>query len=116
MISRLKNFIINNWQILIPELFILIVFITFWGKFGDIVVDSYREIYIPQQMVEGKTLYKDIFVIYPPLSYLINAFLIKTFGNGINVLQTVGLLSSAGILYFTNEIGKIFLEKKKGLL
>ncbi len=112
MISRLKNFIINNWQILIPELFILIVFITFWGKFGDIVVDSYREIYIPQQMIKGKTLYKDIFVIYPPLSYLINAFFIKLFGNGIVILPIAGLLSSAGVLYVTNKIGKIFLEEK----
>ena len=31
--------------------------------------------------------------------FLINAFLIKIYGNEINVLQTVGLLFSAGILY-----------------
>ena len=71
----LKNFIKNNWQILIPELLIIISFITFWGRFGDIVIDSYREVYIPQQILEGKVIYKDLFVIYPPLAYLINAFL-----------------------------------------
>ena len=76
------------------------------------MVDSFREIYIPQQMVDGNIIYKDIFVIYPPLSYLINAFLIKIFGNGTNLLQTVGLLTSVGILYFTNKIAGIFLEKK----
>ena len=112
MFLRIKNFIKNNWQILIAELFLLASFFVFWGKFGDVMVDSFREIYIPLQMVDGNIIYKDIFVIYPPLSYLINAFLIKIFGNEINVLQTTGLLTSAGILYFTNKIAEIFLEKK----
>ena len=112
MFLRIKNFIKNNWQILIAELFLLASFFVFWGKFGDVMVDSFRENYIPLQMVDGNIIYKDIFVIYPPLSYLINAFLIKIFGNEINVLQTTGLLTSAGILYFTNKIAEIFLEKK----
>lgn len=110
-VFALKDFIKNNWQILLPEFLVITIFIVFYGQFGDIMIDSYREIYIPQQMLEGNTLYKDIFVIYPPLAYLINALLIKVFGNGLITLYYAGLFSSIGILYFTYKIAKKFLGK-----
>lgn len=90
----------------------MIVFTVLFGKFGDVIVDSFREVYISQQILSGKVLYKDIFVIYPPLAYLINAILIKIFHNSLNTLYFAGLFCSFGIIYFTYKLGCYFLEKK----
>ena len=107
----MRDFIKNSWQILLVEILVISAFALFFGKFGDIMIDSFREVYIPQQILKGKCIYKDIFVIYPPLAYLINAFLMKIFGAGINILYLAGLFSTMGIFFFTYKIAKIFLNE-----
>lgn len=72
------------------------------------MVDSFRETYIPQRILEGKILYKDIFVIYPPLAYLINAFLFLILGYKLKILYFAGLFSTMGIFYLTYNIAKRF--------
>lgn len=100
---------------MLSELLVIIIFTVFYGKFGDITVDSFREVYIPQEMLSGKTIYKDIFVIYPPLAYLINAFLMKiTTLHNIVILNFAGLISTMGIVYITYKISNLFLEKIYG--
>ena len=61
-------------------------------------------------MLSRKALYKDIFVIYPPLAYIINAFILKIFEN-INSLCFAGLLSTLGILFYTYKVAENFLRK-----
>ncbi len=107
----MKDFIKNNWHIILPELFVILFFVLFYGQFGDIMVDSFREVYIPQQMIEGKTLYKDIFLIYPPFAYLINAFIMKIFGTSLNTLYFAGLFSTCSIIFLTNKLSEIFLNR-----
>lgn len=108
----MKGFLKNNWQIITIEALILLIFIIFFGKFGDLMVDSYREAYIPLRVIEGKALYKDIFTIYAPFSYLLNALLYKIFGTSLNVLYFAGLFCTMGIFYLTYKISSLFLEKK----
>lgn len=108
----MKSFLKNNWQIIIIELLTIIVFITFYGKFGDIMVDSFREAYIPNQMIKGQVLYKNIFCIYPPFAYLLNTLLFFIFGAGLKVLYLAGLFTTMGIIFLTFKIGEIFLQKK----
>ena len=107
----MKDFLKNNWQIILFEMLVITAFFVFYGKFGDMFVDSFREAYIPWQMNEGKCLYKDIFCIYPPLAYIINAILFKIFGAGINVLYFMGLLTTMGIFFLTYKISDMFLDK-----
>lgn len=111
----LKNFIKNNWQILLPQLLVITIFIIFYGKFGDLMIDSYREIYMANQVVAGKVLYKDIFTIYPPLSYLINALFVKVFGSSLFVFYIAGLLTTLGILFITYKIANYFTDKNISL-
>ena len=89
----------------------VIVFFVFCGRFGDVIIDSYRELYIPQQIIEGGVLYQNIFMIYPPLSYLINSLLIKVFGNAQLILNFAGLFFTLGIIYFTHKIAQKFIDK-----
>ena len=65
---------------------------------GNLFVDCGREAYIPMQILKGEVLYKDIFNIYAPLSYLFNAFLFKLFGENLQVLYFAGFITFGSIL------------------
>ena len=104
----MKDFLKKYWQIILIEFLVILTFICFYGRFGDVIFDSFREAYIPQRILEGKILYKDIFVIYPPLAYLINAFLFLICGCKLKVLYFAGLFSTMGIFYLTYNIAKRF--------
>lgn len=107
----MREFFKHNWQIVFIEVLVLIIFALFVGNFGDINVDSYREAYIPLRILEGKVLYKDIFCIYAPFSYLFNAILLKLFGESLNVLYFSGLFTTMCILYLTYILSNKFLDK-----
>ena len=73
----IKQFFKNNWQYFLFNITILLIFTIFYGKFGDIIVDSFREAYISEQVANGQILYKNIFSIYAPFAYLFNALIFK---------------------------------------
>lgn len=106
----MSNFFKNNWQIFLIEGLVLLIFILFYGQFGDVNVDSFREAYIPEQILKGKVLYKNIFTIYAPLAYQINALLFFIFGVHLKVLYFAGLFTTMGILYITHKIARRFLD------
>lgn len=86
-----------------------VAIIPAYAHWGNLIVDSGREAYIPTQVLLGKILYKDIFNIYGPFSYMFNALLFKIFGINLNVLYTSGIfcLFAAGSLIYL--IAKRFL-------
>ena len=98
-------------MIITTEILILFAFCAFYGSFGDMVVDSFREAYIPTRIIEGKLLFKNIFTIYPPLAYLFNALLFLIFGVKLKVLYLAGLFTTMGIFYLTYKISSKFLDK-----
>lgn len=104
------KFLKNNWQIILIESFILLAFIIFYGQFGDVNVDSFREAYIPEQILAGKILYKNIFTIYAPLAYIINALLFLIFGIHLKTLYFAGLFTTMGIFYLTYRLARKFLD------
>ena len=110
-----KSFLKNYWQLLFFNILILLAFIIFYGRFGDVIVDSFREAYIPQQMIEGQILYKNIFNIYAPLSYIINALLFAIFGTKLSVLYFAGLIATLGITNLTFKISEMFTDKNTSL-
>ena len=64
--------------------FLIIIFLCFLPFFifhqGLLLIDTGREFYIASQCMHGQILYKDIFNIYAPLSYQLNALLFLIFG------------------------------------
>ena len=64
-----------------------------WGKWGHIIYDCFREAIIPQALLDGKILYKDITNLYPPLGYQFNALLFSVFGNSLNTLYWAGIIN-----------------------
>ncbi len=79
------------------------------GTVANVYIDVGREIYYPKAILEGKILYKDLFCIYGPFSYLLNAFLYKVFKESLNTLYFAGSLSALLIVSFVYLISKKFL-------
>ncbi len=78
---------------------LLVLYLAFivlsWGRWGHVMSDSFREAVIPQALLEGKILYRDILNLYPPLAYQFNALLFKIFGSDISVLYLAGIFCGA---------------------
>lgn len=95
--------------------FMSFLFLLFYGKLGSYLVDVGREVYLPWRMLEGEVLYKDLFNMYGPLGYQINAILFKIFGIKLNTLYCAGFFSSLLISYLVYFISKLFVDKKIAL-
>ena len=97
----------RNGILRITLIVLYVVFIVFsWGKWGHVISDSFREAIIPEAMLDGKVLYRDILNLYPPLAYQVNAVLFKVFGCNLNVLYVVGIICGATVLSFLYKVVK----------
>ena len=95
---------------------IFIIFsIIFWGKIGNPLIDFSRESYIPFQLNNNEKLIKDIFLIYGPFGYFLNAFFYK-FSTNLNILFLEANLISYSILFLFYFILKKFCEEKIALI
>lgn len=110
-----KIFRTKNWQIILFNIILVLCFILGYGRFGDVIVDTFREAYIPEQMLNGQILYKNIFNIYPPLAYMINALLFMIFGIKLKVLYFAGFMAAAGVINLTFKIASKFMAKTYSL-
>lgn len=106
----MKEFYINNKPLIILWLLCIAALIVFTGHYSNILVDIGREVYYPQEILEGKVLYKDLFNIYGPFSYLWNAFLYKIFGINLFTLYFSGAVCSIGIVSGVYLLAKKFLN------
>lgn len=88
----------------------LFMFFLFYGKQDAYLIDVGREAYIPWQMLKGELLYKDIFNVYGPLGYQINAILFAIFGVHLNTLYLAGFVNSLVILTSIFYISKLFVK------
>lgn len=115
--EKLKEF---SEKYFVKELFLifivsLICFGIFYGKQDAYLVDVGRESYVPWQMLKGKLLYKDIFNVYGPLGYQINAIAYKLFGINLNTLYWMGFVNSLLICFTTFFSAKLFVGRKTAL-
>src|SRR5574344_643396 len=113
--DKLKNIKLDFW-LLSLILLSIIGCVFFVGHFNEILIDFGREVYYPEAILKGKVLYKDLFNIYGPFSYLINAFWYKIFGIKLQTLYFTG--SVLGILFVAGiySVSKIFLDKFSSFL
>ena len=96
-----------NMILRITLIVLYVMFIVFsWGKWGHVISDCFREAIIPEAMLDGNVLYRDILNLYPPFAYQINALLFKIFGCNLNVLYAVGIACGATILTFLYKLVK----------
>lgn len=106
----MREFYIKNKPLIILWLLCITALIIFMGHYSNILFDVGRETYYPQRILEGKVLYKDLFNIYGPFSYLWNAFLYKIFGINLRALYISGTICSIAIVSGVYLIAKRFLN------
>jgi len=99
------KYIFLKWVIL------ALLVIPAFAHHGNLILDCGREVYYPTQILLGKVLYKDLFNIYGPFSYMFNALLFRLFGTNLNVLYITGCLYAAMVSTMTYLIAKRFLSR-----
>lgn len=96
--------------VLISVLFFIAAFLCKY-KMMNLYIDFGREVSIPKAILDGKVLYKDIFNLYGPVSYLFNGFLINLFGVNLKTFNIIGLINSYLIINGIYFISRNFLNK-----
>ena len=107
----MQQFFVRNSYLITLLLLCTVALLIFTGHYADILLDVGREVYYPVRILKGKILYKDLFVIYGPSAYLMNAFLYKIFGVNLTILYIAGALCSYGIAAAVYLIARRFLSK-----
>lgn len=110
----MKDFFIENKFLVILWLLCLVGLFMFLGHYSGILIDFGREVYYPQEILSGKVLYKDLFNIYGPLAYQINALWYMVFGAKLSTLYGIGaccsILVVSGIYLVTQKFLSKFLS------
>ena len=107
----MKSFITENKYLISLWILCGIALIIFCGHYPNILFDVGRECYYPEMILKGKVLYKDLFNIYGPFSYLWNALLYKIFSPNLGVLYFSGATCSFAIVSGIYIIAKKFLSE-----
>jgi len=107
----MKKFIQENGYLIVLWILCIATLFFFTGHYANILSDVGREIYYPERILEGKVLYKDLFVIYGPLAYQWNAWLYKIFGIKLQTLYASGVMCAFAIVNAIYFIAKRFLSK-----
>ena len=89
----------------------LVCTIVSWGTFGALYYDCGREVLLPQWILEGKIIFKDVFAMYLPLPYYINALFYKIFGQSITILQILGCINTFIIIAVLYGIMRVFTDR-----
>ncbi len=109
-----KNLFLRS-TIPLPFCIISAVFLYFlalsWLKWGNPVVDTFRDQWVAYNLTVGKTLYKDIFYHYGFLAPYSISFLYKIFG--VNIIYSVflGIFITGFSCYFLYKLSRLFLNR-----
>lgn len=107
----MKKFSTDLEYLILIGVILILAIIPTYGHHGHLLIDCGREVYYPTQILLGKILYKDIFNIYGPFSYMFNALLFKIFGINLNILYLAGCVCAFIISNLIYLISKRFLSK-----
>ena len=69
-----------------------------WNRWLDPIIDTGRDLYIPEQIAHGTTLYRDIRYEYPPLAPYLLAAITSVIGHSLASYTAIGLLQSIVIV------------------
>jgi hypothetical protein len=74
-----------------------IAFIQSYARWLDPIIDTGRDLYIPEQITKGAKLYRDIRYQYPPLAPYLLALITGAIGHSLAAYVAIGIAQSAAI-------------------
>lgn len=91
----------------------LAVFLLLAGhqKWGDFQVDYGREAYIPWEMLQGKSLYRDLAYFNGPLSPVVHLLVFFLFGPSLTTLQGADLIVLGLIIFLIWKIMRLVSDE-----
>ena len=92
-------------------LFTLIVSLMYADKIMFPQSDVGRELYFPMEVLNGKVLYKDIFNLFGPLSYLFTALIFKIFGVSVSTFYCIGNVFAILMVTGVYMLSRRFMSK-----
>jgi hypothetical protein len=72
-------------------------FIQSYARWLDPIIDTGRDLYIPEQIAKGAKLYRDIRYQYPPLAPYLLALITGAIGHSLAAYMAIGIAQSAAI-------------------
>ena len=92
-----------------------ILFVAFYGRFGDLIVDCSREATIPWRILHGDLIYRDFNYEYGPLAPYFLALCYRLFGIRLLTLNLAGLAISSAVTILVYALSRIFLNRRLSL-
>jgi hypothetical protein len=80
-----------------------------WRKWGSLIIDCGREMYVPAALSGGKRLYFDVWYPYGPLIPYWHALLFRVFGIHLWILQTAGIAVASITAVAAYSLSRLFL-------
>jgi len=77
-----------------------------WATWGNLSIDTGREMYVPSVLAQGKMLYRDVWFLYGPAAPYFNSYLFRIFGLRLEVLYWAGSISAlacAALLFLSGK-------------
>lgn len=106
--NRLSRIIVSCF--IIGSVFAYLL-LTTWQQWGDILVDTSREMWVPLQILEGKVLYKDIYWFHGFLPAYLIALLYKIFGVHLHTLIGCGIATALLMCFSLYKLSRIFMDE-----
>ncbi len=82
-----------------------------WLRWGNLIVDTSRELWLPLKLLEGRVLYKDLWYPFGLLPPYFLAFLYNIFGVHVNTLVGCGISLTLITSIFIYKIARFFLDE-----
>lgn len=93
----------------------VLLFAAFYGKFGDLIVDTSREATLPWRILLGDVPYRDFNYEYGPLALYYVAFFYRLAGVNLLALNLAGLAVSAAVSVMVYALSRVFLNRPLSL-
>jgi len=109
--NKATSLSVRSLILIVVSLCLFYLLKTTWLKWGNIIIDTSREYWVPLQLLNGKVLYKDIFYNYGPLAPYILAGYYSLFGIKTFTLALCGITTLIFMLLGIYKTARIFLEE-----
>ncbi|HJT17069.1 MAG TPA: hypothetical protein VJ853_06770, partial [Thermoanaerobaculia bacterium] len=94
------------WLVLLLVVVAAIAFSQSYQRWLDPIIDTGRDLYIPEQIANGLRLYRDMRYQYPPLAPYLLALITSLVGHSLASYTVIGVLQSAVIAAALWMIGR----------
>lgn len=102
--SRRQFAIFTTFTVLLVSF--LSVCLISWHRWGSVVIDGGREMNLPLRILNGETLYSEVYHLYGPFAPYFNALLYMIFGVHLNTLYAAGFTCTILILVMVFNMGR----------